>query len=323
MRFAQHRHAQKFHAALLVSASWRIPAPTFTKHQAFLTDAHKTHTDQSATNNICMRHCWLRTWCYNELMDLKKIRLSEGEISYLEAGTGPDLLFLHGAIATSEGYLPLLTLLGQTYHIIAPIHPGHGVSFPVPRDWKLTDFVRFYQDFLIEVSCTPTILLGHSFGGTIALLLSARATGTQVIAMDAPGIPFQFELAQYAKALIVEARQMIEKRPDLEQLLETTKAAGTLVQTMAHHPDVLFLFTKEGPKFNIHRELRRITSPVALFWGELDHVVPLEIGTIMEQIIPNAHLTVFPGLGHNYSVTDPEFTYQEIMKALRKQRQET
>ena len=249
-------------------------------------------------------------------MELKKIRMAEGEISYFELGAGPDLLFLHGAIATSEGYIPLLTLLSKTYHVIAPIHPGHGPSFSIPKDWKLNDFVRFYQDFLIEVSCTPTILLGHSFGGTLALLLAAKGFGNQVIVMDSPGLPFQFDLTEYVKALIIEAKQVIDKRPDLAKTMETTKAAGTLFQTLAHHPDVLFLFTNEGPKFNIHRELQRITIPVTIFWGEKDHVVPLEIGTIMEQIIPHAKLTVFPGLGHNYSVTEPEFTYQKIVKAI-------
>jgi pimeloyl-ACP methyl ester carboxylesterase len=251
-------------------------------------------------------------------MTLKKIRLAEGEISYLELGIGPDLLFLHGAIATSVGYIPLLTLLSKTYHVMAPIHPGHGPSFSIPKDWKLNDFVRFYQDFLIETGCSPEILLGHSFGGTLALLLAAGGLGGQVIVMDSPGLPFQFELTQYIKALIIEAKGVIDKRPDLGKTLEATKAAGTLFQTLARHPDVLFLFTKEGPKFNIHRELTRITIPVTIFWGEQDHVVPLQIGSVMKQIIPNARLTVFPGLGHNYSVTDPEFTYREIMKVISK-----
>jgi len=254
--------------------------------------------------------------CYNIFMELRRISLAEGEISYFEAGHGPDLLFLHGAIATSEGYIPLLTLLAKTYHVIAPIHPGHGPSFSIPKDWKLVDFIRFYQDFLIEISCTPTVLLGHSFGGTLALLLAAKGMGSQVIVMDSPGLPFQFELSQYVKALIVEAKEMIDKRPDLEQALETTKAAGTLFQTLARHPDVLFLFTNDGPKFNIHRELSRIAVPVTIFWGEQDHVVPVEIGHVMEQIIPHAKLTVFPDLGHNYSVTEPDFTYREIMNVI-------
>jgi pimeloyl-ACP methyl ester carboxylesterase len=253
-------------------------------------------------------------------MELKKIRMAEGEISYLEAGTGPDLLFLHGAIATSEGYIPLLRLVAKTYHVIAPIHPGHGQSFSVPKDWKLNDFVRFYQDFLIEISCVPSIILGHSFGGTLALLLAAKGIGKRVIVMDPPGLPFNFEFAQYIKALVIEAKEVIDKRPDLSRTLETAKAAGTLFLTLAHHPDVLFLFAHKGPKFNIHRELHNIVTHVTLFWGERDRVVPLQIGTMMQKIIPNTRMIVFPGLGHNYSVTDPEFTFREIMKAIHNEK---
>jgi len=251
-------------------------------------------------------------------MDLKRIRLSEGEIPYIELGHGPDLLFLHGAIATAEAYIPLLTLLGRDYHVVAPIHPGHGTSFSIPRDWKLVDFVRFYQDFLIELTLAPTLLIGHSFGGTMSLLLALKGIGTHVIVMDSPGLPFQFELTQYGKALLNESRDVMKRRPDLKEFLEITKAAGTLLQTTILHPKQISLFVKQGPKMDIYRELKQLTIPVDLLWGELDQVVPLEVGQKMVQFLSRGSLTVFPDKGHNYSVTDPDFTYQELLKVIKR-----
>lgn len=251
-------------------------------------------------------------------MDLKRIRLAAGEVPYLESGKGPNLLFLHGAIATSEAYIPLLTLLSETHHIIAPIIPGHGSAFPIPRDWKLVDLTRFFREYLIELDVGPEVVIGHSFGGTLALLLAASGVGHQVIAMDSPGLPFAFNVPVYTKALLAEAKEVIDKRPDLARLVETTKAAGTLFQTVIRHPDAITRFSKEGPKFNIIRELKLITVPVNLLWGEFDRVVPLRVARVMQQIIPKAQLTVLLGRGHNYSVTDPEFAYNEIMKVIQK-----
>jgi pimeloyl-ACP methyl ester carboxylesterase len=249
-------------------------------------------------------------------MEAKRIRLAAGEIPYLSLGEGPDLLFLHGAIATSEAYIPLLTRLSRTYHVIAPTHPGHGSAFPIPRDWKLTDFIRFYENFLVEISCTPKLVIGHSFGGTIALLLASKGIGSHVIVMDSPGLPFQFELTEYTKALLEEARDVIQKRPDLDRLIDMTKATGTLFQTVIQHPDAPSLFTKQGPKFNIYRELKQITIPVDILWGEDDRVVPVAVGKQIQQCIPHSRLVVFPHRGHGYSVTDPEFTYEELMKVI-------
>jgi pimeloyl-ACP methyl ester carboxylesterase len=249
-------------------------------------------------------------------MEFKRIRMAEGEISYLELGTGPDLLFLHGAVTTAEAYIPLLLLLSKTYHVLAPTHPGHGDAFPIPRDWKLVDFIRFYQDLFIELNFSPEICIGHSFGGTLTLLLAAEGTGNHVVAMDAPGLPFTFDVNEYAGALMKEAREALNKRRNVQGFLEASKVASTLVHTVVRHPNSISLFTKQGPKFNIYHELQKITIPVDLLWGERDRVVPLEIAEKMKKFIPHVYLTVFPNFGHNYPVTDPEFTYREIMKVI-------
>jgi pimeloyl-ACP methyl ester carboxylesterase len=249
-------------------------------------------------------------------MEKRRIRLAAGEIPYLEGGSGPSLLFLHGIFATADAYLPLLKLFAASYHVIAPTHPGHGEAFSVPKDWKLVDFTRFYQDLLLELSFTPDILVGHSFGGTIALLLAHENIGKQAIIMDAPGLPFVFDLSAYTGAILTETKAVVEAHPDTKKLLDMTLAAGTLVDTAVHHPDAVSTFAAKGSKFNIRPELRGITIPVSLFWGALDHVVPPDVGNMMKHVIPGSELTVFPERGHNYPVTDPGFTYGEIMKII-------
>jgi len=250
-------------------------------------------------------------------MALKKIRMAEGEIPYIELGSGPDLLFLHGVLATSAAYFPILSLFSTSYHVIAPTHPGHGESFPIPNDWKLVDFTRFYVDFLMEIGVAPALLIGHSFGGMMSLLLARQGVGRHVIALDSPGIPFNFTIADYMQSLFKETKVAIDKHPDNAQLMEMAQAAGTFLDTVTHHPNTPWRLAKDGPKFNIHKELRDIAIPVDLLWGQMDQIVPLVVGQMMEQIIPHSHLTVFSGLGHGYIVTDPQFTYEEIMKIIK------
>jgi pimeloyl-ACP methyl ester carboxylesterase len=249
-------------------------------------------------------------------MEWKRLRLAPGEIPYLESGKGPNVLFLHGAVATSEAYTSLLSLLSGHFHIVAPVHPGHGKSFPIPRDWKLNNFITIYQEFLLELPFKPEIIIGHSFGGMVALLLSLSQTCRRIIAMDAPGLPFDFALTDYTKAMVNEARDVINKRSDKEQFKDTAKAAGTLFQTVFRHPFDMSRVAQHGPRYTIVRELRTIATPVTLLWGGNDNIVPVQFGKEMQTVIPGATLTVFPGRGHNYPVTDPEFTYNEIIKAI-------
>jgi pimeloyl-ACP methyl ester carboxylesterase len=90
------------------------------------------------------------------------------KIFYREAGSpdAPALLMLHGFPSSSRMWEPLLSLLADKYHLIAPDYPGFGnSSAPSPSDFKytfdklasligklttklgLTDYVLFIQDY--------------------------------------------------------------------------------------------------------------------------------------------------------------------------------
>jgi pimeloyl-ACP methyl ester carboxylesterase len=249
-------------------------------------------------------------------MRVQRVRLAAGEMWYLEEGDGESLLFLHGAFATSEAYMPLLTKLSHAYHVIAPIHPGHGKSFGIPRDWKLNNYVSFYENFFADIGFIPRYLIGHSFGGTMALLLASRGTGKQVVVFDAPALPYTMTIAQYASVLNEERQDLLAKRSDLSHTAEAAKVAGSVVESIFFHPNDLLRLMDSGLKYNIASYMKHISIPVDLFWGNNDRVVPVEVGEKLHLEIPSSRLTILPNRGHNYCVTDSEFAYELIQKAL-------
>ncbi|MFZ5845633.1 MAG: alpha/beta fold hydrolase [Patescibacteria group bacterium] len=246
----------------------------------------------------------------------KSLDLPQGQIFYLTGGQGPPLLFLHGAIATPKAYQSLLDLLTRSFKVISPLHPGHGKSFSLPNSWQLTDFSNFYEDYLAKLKFKPEIIIGHSFGGTLALLLGSRGIGAKLVVMDAPALPFALTPGEYFKAMLEETRLLLKQKPDQEKLAKTARAAGTLVETVVKHPGDIPLLFREGPKLNISQELRKIKIPVAIFWGGKDKLVPLTVGQQMAALIPKSTLTIFSERGHNYPVMDPEFTSQALRKSL-------
>jgi pimeloyl-ACP methyl ester carboxylesterase len=249
-------------------------------------------------------------------MRLKSVQMAPGEIYYLEGGEGENLLFLHGAFATSEAYIPLLELLATQYHVVAPIHPGHGKSFAIPHEWKLDNYILFYESLFAEISFPPKILIGHSFGGTLALLLSARGVGERAIVMDSPGLPYESTLEQYMSVIDEERKDIFAKRKDMAQLAEVAKVVQSVVQSVFFHSKSLVHITTFGPKYNIASKLKNIRIPVELFWGSDDRLVPVEMGKRIHTQIPASSFTVLAGRGHNYSITDPKFTYELIMKTI-------
>src|SRR3954469_11200543 len=53
---------------------------------------------------------------------------AEGRIRFLEAGSGPDVVLIHGAISAAEDMMIALADLSDEYRLIAFDRPGHGLS---------------------------------------------------------------------------------------------------------------------------------------------------------------------------------------------------
>lgn len=91
-------------------------------------------------------------------------------------GDGPPLLFLHG-MAGAAASLDAIVELGESYHVIAPSHPGYGGS-PRPADFdSIDDLAYLYLDLIEEIAATrgPVVLVGCSIGAWIAAELAVRS----------------------------------------------------------------------------------------------------------------------------------------------------
>ena len=91
-----------------------------------------------------------------------------------EDGSGPPLLFLHGA--GGSNWSPMLKALAETHRVIAPEHPGFGRS--KTPDWMLSvgDLAYFYLDMLEVMDLRDIHLAGHSLGGWTVAELAIRNT---------------------------------------------------------------------------------------------------------------------------------------------------
>jgi pimeloyl-ACP methyl ester carboxylesterase len=101
------------------------------------------------------------------------------EIFYREAGdrTHPTLLLLHGFPSSSRMYDPLIPLLADQYHIIAPDYPGFGHSdAPSPREFAYTfDHIAAVIDELTEqLSITSYVLVMEDYGGPVGFRLALK-----------------------------------------------------------------------------------------------------------------------------------------------------
>ena len=102
----------------------------------------------------------------------RTVKLHGRSMSYLEAGSGPVLLLIHGMAGTAENWRSVIGPLARDHTVIAPDLPGHGDSSPGGGDYSLGSLAAALRDLLISLGHERATLVGHSLGGGIAMQFS-------------------------------------------------------------------------------------------------------------------------------------------------------
>ncbi|MCC0806188.1 alpha/beta hydrolase [Methylobacterium sp. W2] len=92
-------------------------------------------------------------------------------IAYVEAGSGPDLILVHGALMTLDDmWLGPMEALSRHFRVVAIDRPGHGESEHIRLSdasvWRQAEIVREVSQGL---GLRRPLLVGHSFGGAVCL----------------------------------------------------------------------------------------------------------------------------------------------------------
>lgn len=253
----------------------------------------------------------------SQLIEEKQASIKGLEINYRIAGSGPVVLLLHGWGSSSDTWLDVQRILAQHFKVVCPDFPGFGKNKNPDNSWDLDDYLAWLIDFIDLLRLDNFIVLGHSFGGRVAIKLSAKYPERveKLILCGAAGI--KPELSAKQKIILGTAKTG-------NALFSHRSLSG--VKNIIRKFFYSFLSHKDYVKADpIMRETMRkilaedllpilpqIKAKTLLIWGEKDKMVPLKYGRIFEQEIKNAELKIILGAGHSPHKEVPEKTARII-----------
>ena len=212
----------------------------------------------------------------------------------------PEVLALHGWGRTHRDFDTVLGPVGDAppaFSSLALDLPGFGASPVPPQVWGPAEYAQAVAPVLDQLS-TPAVLLGHSFGGRVAVHLASShpdqvrglvITGAPVLARPGrrrrPPLGFRVARQLHRMGLYGEAR--MEAARQRHGSADYRAAQGILRQVL-----VRSVGTDDAA------QLRAIRCPVVLVWGDDDDDAVLAVAESARDLLGEATLIVCPGAGH-------------------------
>lgn len=214
-----------------------------------------------------------------------KISIENLGIEYECFGEGKDLILLHGWGANHHTFDALIKHLSENFKVYAIDLPGFGES-DIFMPLSVSDVCDILHGFVESLGIQNPIILGHSYGGRIAMVYASRYSVKKLILVCSPG--FKKELSWHKKMNVTFYKLCKKLRINLNMGSADYKNSSsimkkTLVKTVS---------------YDLTNEMRMIKAPTLLIGGEIDKTVSkAEMEKIKENINGSA-LVLMEGTNH-------------------------
>jgi len=241
---------------------------------------------------------------------------ARGAYNELMENTTSEVIILHGwsrDSSPSAKWQPIKQQL-QNVGIKGSVLRLPGFEFPLTESWGVDEYVAWLaRQFVGKKKIT---LVGHSFGGHLAVTYAARFPSQveKLVLIASAGMRSQsltswlkrnffYYLAKFGKKLTTSnlLRRVIYRLAGEQDYLKANPIMReSMRRVLEHEVDVL---------------LPSITADTTIIWGANDETTPLEFVARLQQGIPTARLRLIPNARHGVPFTHPKQVGRYIIEA--------
>ncbi len=218
--------------------------------------------------------------------------LADGRVLAERIGGSPArVVALHGWGRSGADFIGLLAGLDAV-----AIHlPGFGPAAAPDAVWGTDEYARLVAEAIEPLG--PVVVVGHSFGGRIAVRLAALRpelisglvlTGAPLVRLAPVSKPkLSYRIAKTLNRIGLVPDSAMEARRQKAGSADYNAAQGIM-------RDIMVKTVNE----NYDDDLARISAPTWLVWGENDTAAPTAAGKVASERIRGARWTVVPAEAH-------------------------
>ena len=238
----------------------------------------------------------------------KEVTVFGQKIHYVEAGTGPTVILLHGLGGSTQVWQFNIAPLAEKFHVVVPDQIGFGKSDKPLVNYRIRTYVDFLDQFCKELKIERASLVGNSMGGWIAAAFTAAFPDRvdKLVLVDAAG---------YTPPKDLDTRLFFALNPTTREGMKTL--AAKIFYNKAFQTDAAIdaamaarfaagdgLTIKSITESIIRGEdflddtVKTIKRPTLIVWGREDGLTPVADAGRFQKDIAGSKLVVFDQCGH-------------------------
>ena len=279
------------------------------------------------------------TWPNNQYSIHVETSLHKWHIQRLGKSGGKKILFIHGTGSSTHTWSDTIEFLLDEFEILLVDLPGHGFSkLPAPNQSSLQSIVHGSMELIEKINFFPDLIVGHSAGAAIAVLLSEKIKPKcEIIGINAafgefPGLAgIMFPIFAKIIAVLPYSSDILaglsKNSERTEKLIANTGSKITndrleyykVLFSEPNHVKGTLKLMAEWDLSKFLKDLKKINSNIFFLVGNLDKTVPISVSKKWSKILTKSQYNEIGGAGHLVHEEKPYEVSQSILNLLNKQ----
>ena len=215
------------------------------------------------------------------------------KINYKQYGEGKDVVLLHGWGQNIEMMRPLGDNLSDHYRITIIDLPGFGLSQEPSFAYNIFDYTDLVHELLESLKINNPIMIGHSFGGRIAIIYASMYSVDKMILFGSPCVRHEYK--SFKQSLF----KTLKKIKIFNPIVNIMKKHVGSVDYRNASPIMREILVKTVNQ-DLSEYAKKVKCTTLLIWGENDEAVPVSEAKELDELLNDSALIVLPGTHYCY-----------------------
>lgn len=257
-----------------------------------------------------------------EHLPVNSVTVNGQRIAYLDRGTGPAVVLIHGFGGSMWQWEHQQAALEPHFRVITPDLPGSGLSDKPDIAYTPEEMLQFLVGFLDALHIRQASLAGNSMGAGLAIGMALdhpdRVSKLVLISGLPPQVMEHLANPSIKRALTTSTPSWLVSFGNwlfgglmtdkiLKEIVYDHRLLTPAVLERSNRnrqrPGLIKPLLTVGANLPAWEEryaprIDTIAHPTLILWGEEDRVFPMKAGALLHSLIPQSTFTVIPKAGH-------------------------